>query len=91
MKQRALNRFSEKMGIPDEIFEKIPLITIHGTSKLTMEGRGAILEYTDSRISVDTTQSIVRIKGTALSITCLTRCFLEVQGQILTVEVGEEL
>lgn len=90
MKHHARKRFSEKLEAFQGIIDKEPQITLHGTHKLSIDIHGTILEYTDERIHVDTPSSIIAIHGRDLSITVLTKQCLEIQGKILSIEVGEE-
>lgn len=90
MAKPSVGRFAERMGLPEGVVGREPIICIFGTGKVTVEEHGSIFEYTPERIRVDSARGLVTILGSKLTITLFTKKCLEVTGNIKTVEVGTE-
>lgn len=89
MKHKLIGRMAEKMGAPEGVIGNSPLVSIFGTEKVTVEGHGAIFEYTQDRIRVDSADGLITVKGSNLTITFFSEQFMEITGIIKSVEVGE--
>ena len=63
-----------------------PRITITGTGELLLEGHKGILEYSEEQISVNGAGTIIKIRGSGLTLGAMTRRELLIQGQIISVE-----
>ncbi|MCQ2418324.1 MAG: YabP/YqfC family sporulation protein [Clostridia bacterium] len=90
MKHPSIGTMANRLGVPEGVVGKAPIISIFGTEKAAIEKHGAIFEYTPERIRVDSASGLVTISGKYLTITLFTKNCLEVTGEIRSVEVGAE-
>lgn len=74
------------LDLPDEIILNVPLITILGRSKISIENFKNILEYSNEKIRINTSCGILKIEGSNLLLMELTKTKLLIKGSLLKFE-----
>lgn len=79
-------KVTEVLELPKEIVLNIPRFTMLGNSDLVIENFKGVIEYSDSRIRVNSGIGIVKITGSSLIIREITSEDIMVSGDITSVE-----
>ena len=77
---------TEALSLPKDIVMNLPLIFITGNSELSIENFKGVIEYTDSRVRINTTCGILKIEGKSLSLKRISSEGLTLAGLIVKVE-----
>ena len=73
------------LALPEEIVLDLPLITLIGGGELSLENHKGIIEYTETRLRVNTAAGVFRLEGKRLVIKQLTAERILVRGAIDTI------
>ncbi len=83
---RAVARLTELMDIPGEPALGVARVTVTGGHKVQIENHRGLLEYEADRITVNTMDVPVRIRGQGLEIAAMSDLELAVTGKVDGVE-----
>lgn len=83
---KAIARLTEMLDIPGEPALGVARVTVTGGHKVNVENHKGLLEYENDRITVNTSDVPVRIRGTNLEISAMSDLELAVTGKISSVE-----
>jgi len=81
-----LERLSKRLALPADVFSSACIMTVTGRYCLQLENYKSIVEYTDSRIRVQTKQCVVVVSGTQLRIAFFTDEEMQIEGRIGRIE-----
>lgn len=84
----TLNDISDRLGLPKDILTDLPLISITGTTEITVDNFKNIKGFTDTQIILSTKDKYIILSGSALEITHLTKETVTVKGTIKKLEFG---
>ncbi len=84
-KVRLRQRISQTLALPEDVLLDLPRITLCGNRELEVENFKNILEYLESSIALNCSDSILRLTGSKLEITSITDDFIHVKGNISSV------
>ena len=87
-----LEKWLERLDLPDEPVPGRTVVEIAGCERVLIEKHYGVIEYGQQLISVRVTFGVVRVSGSCLELTQMTRSQLVVSGQIhgLLLERGGE-
>ncbi len=74
------------LELPEEIMLNLPLITLIGKTKLSIENYKNIIEYSMIKIRISTTVGIISITGNNLFLKEITKTIIIVSGNIVNFE-----
>ncbi|MCT4605277.1 MAG: sporulation protein YqfC [Marinisporobacter sp.] len=80
---------SELLELPKDIMLDLPRITLLGDLQLYIENHKGIIEYSETRIRVNTKSGVIRITGKDLSIKTIVTEEIIVVGQVKNIEFIE--
>ncbi|QZY56550.1 sporulation protein YqfC [Crassaminicella profunda] len=80
---------SELLELPKDIMLDLPRITLLGKLQLYIENHKGIIEYSDTRIRVNTKSGVIRITGRELSIKTIVTEEIIICGQVENIEFIE--
>ncbi|MCT4621200.1 MAG: sporulation protein YqfC [Marinisporobacter sp.] len=80
---------SELLELPKDIMLDLPRITLLGDLQLYIENHKGIIEYSETRIRVNTKSGVIRITGKDLSIKTIVTEEIIIGGQIKNIEFIE--
>ncbi len=83
---RAVARLTEMLDIPGEPALGVARVTVTGGHKVHIENHRGLLEYEADRITVNTMDVPVRIRGRGLEIAAMSDLELAVTGKVDGVE-----
>ena len=78
-----MEKLSEMLELPKEVFLGIPKMTLIGNSSLLVENCKGIVEFENEKIRLNTAKGLVKIQGEHLIIKEITS-----EGIIVTGEIG---
>ena len=81
-----LEAISESLSLPEEILAGAPILNIHGRNSLLLENYKKVLEYTGTRIRIQTKLYYVNISGNVLKIQYYTKDEMRVDGVFKCIE-----
>ncbi|MBR6400457.1 MAG: sporulation protein YqfC [Firmicutes bacterium] len=79
---------ADNLDIPKEVLMNIPVITVSGKDEMTIENFKDIRDFSEEHITINTKISKVKLTGTGLEISYLTKETLTVKGCFKTLEFG---
>lgn len=82
------NQVSKALDLPEEVINDLPVITLVGKGKVSVENFSGLVEYTNERIRLGTSSGIVVIEGTELMAKSMTLELIVIQGNIRGVSFG---
>lgn len=85
-KARLMEKFTEMLELPKEIVLNIPKITIVGNGDMIIENYKGIIEYSDTRIRINTGIGTIRMNGSRLVIREITSEDIIISGEIQALE-----
>lgn len=85
-KSSIKNSVSETVNIPKDVLLGVPLIRLIGREELYIENYRGILEYTDTKIRIQTKIGQVQLSGRNLEIIYYTNDEMKVSGWIEHLE-----
>lgn len=88
MRQEILNRFSERIRIPEEIVTGSCCMTVTGQREVIIENYKSILEYQSERLVILTRQGRMEICGKRLEISYYGKEEMKIIGKIETLSFG---
>ncbi len=74
------------LELPEEIMLNLPLITFTGRTNMSIENYKNIVEYSQKRIRISTTDGVITIDGINLSLKELTKNLIVIDGKISNLE-----
>lgn len=74
------------LELPEEIMLNLPLITFTGRTNMAIENYKNIVEYSQKRIRISTTDGVITIDGINLSLKELTKNLIVIDGKISNLE-----
>ena len=74
------------LELPEEIMLNLPLITFTGRTNMSIENYKNIVEYSQKRIRISTTDGVITIDGINLSLKELTKNLIVIDGEISNLE-----
>ena len=74
------------LDLPKEIMLNLPLITITGKNNMSIENYKNIIEYSQKKIRISTSEGIVSIEGTNLFLKELSKDLIVITGNISNIE-----
>ena len=74
--------FADVFELPAEAVSSFPVITLTGQVDMIVENYGGIIEYSDTRIMLNTAAGIIKIEGTGLDIKYMNSQCVTVKGVI---------
>lgn len=80
MKKPLSELISEKLDIPKDILMSIPRITAVGNRELVIENYFSLYEYTSDVIKIKAPDYILKIDGTDLKLSLISREALKISG-----------
>ncbi len=80
--KRIKDRLSDLLELPKEIVKNLPLISIIGNEEITIENYKGVIEYTTSRIRINTSVGIFKIEGKNLLLKQITQESVTVSGLV---------
>lgn len=80
-------KLTEKTGLPKEIVLDYPKITLTGENQLEVENYKGIIEYSETKIRLNTFLYILIIEGNGLCFEHITGSFVSVRGKITNIGI----
>ena len=77
---------TELLSLPQEIVLNLPQITLTGAGSVNIENYKNIIEYTETKIRVNTTSGIILIAGYHLILKQITSEYITITGDIVHLE-----
>lgn len=87
MKKDFAATVGEKLALPPETMGEVPLVQICGKRRVSIENHRGILEYTDGVVKVAVKRGSILVQGSALTIARMTRRYVEISGNLRSVEL----
>lgn len=75
----------EKLMLPKDLMLGAPVVTVTGQTEAYVENYRGIIEYTQSRIKLQTKTSVIEVEGRSLNIGYYTNDEMKITGQILNI------
>ena len=75
-------KFADLLGLPKEITLNLPLVILTGRRELDIENYKGILEYTETKIRINTRAGLLVAEGNKLCLTQLTAENVKLRGDI---------
>lgn len=85
-KKGLREKFTEVLELPKELVLDLPKFTIVGNKDMMIENYKGVVEYSGTRIRVNTGLGVVRITGEGLQIREITSEDIIISGKIQAVE-----
>ena len=78
-------RIAEGLEIPEEALMDLPVITLRGRDRLTIENGRRILIFSDSFLKIGTRTGALSIEGEALELECIKKGYMSLKGRISAI------
>lgn len=85
-RESIAERASEYFDLPGGVVSNMPRIEISGGRQMLIEKHRGVLEYSREEISVNTLNSVVRIRGKGLEIRAMTADELLISGNFSGID-----
>ncbi|MCJ7855881.1 sporulation protein YqfC [Lachnospiraceae bacterium NSJ-143] len=82
MAKNIRRTFAEVFELPAEAVCALPVITLTGQVDMIIENYGGILEYSDGKITLNTSAGILKIEGSTLDIKYMNSQCISIKGAI---------
>lgn len=79
------SKIAEKLNIPEDIADGIPIVTIMGKNEVYVENYKGIIEYETDYIKIQTKCSRIIFQGKNLQIQYYTNVDMKITGELETV------
>ena len=79
------SKIAEKLNIPEDISDGLPIVTITGKNEVYVENYKGIIEYENNRIKIQTKCSRIIFQGKNLQIQYYTNVDMKITGELETV------
>ena len=79
-------QMTDLLSLPKEIILNLPQVILTGTNEVSVENYKNIIEYTETKIRINTTSGILLILGHGLALKQITAEYITVVGEVVTVE-----
>lgn len=83
---KAITKLTELLDIPGEPALGVARVTVTGGHKVNVENHRGLLEYETDRVTVNTSDEPIRIRGAGLEISAMSDLELVVTGKISSLE-----
>lgn len=80
-------RIDKILEMPEEVYSKIPKLTITGFNEMILENYKGILEYEEFYASISTYIGILNINGFNLNLEKMTNDDIKITGKIESIEL----
>ena len=77
---------TELFSLPKEIIMNLPQIILTGNTEVSIENYKNIIEYTDSKIRINTNSGVLLLEGNTLSLKQITAEHVTITGDIAKLE-----
>ena len=77
---------TELLSLPKEITLNLPQVILTGSSETVIENYKNIIEYTETKIRINTNSGILMIMGYSLRLKQITAEYITVVGEIVKLE-----
>jgi len=74
------------LELPREVVSNLPIITQIGTDEFNIENYKSLVEFSDDRVRILTSNGMLRVEGRKLLIKKMTDEYLQITGQIQKYE-----
>lgn len=81
-KKKILEKTERALDVSTGLLQNLPNITVFGTSAIEIDNFKGLLDFTQSSVRINTTDSILRIDGIGLSIAFMTDETVCIKGTI---------
>ncbi|MCL2699115.1 MAG: YabP/YqfC family sporulation protein [Defluviitaleaceae bacterium] len=81
-----LKKLSGMFDLPHEVTRNLPLITITGSERVSIENFKGVIEYTEERVRINTPCGVLRIAGRGLALKQVTSENILVTGGVTGLE-----
>ncbi|MCF0125844.1 MAG: YabP/YqfC family sporulation protein [Clostridia bacterium] len=85
--KKNINRLDRLLELPQEVYSKIPKLTITGFDEMIIENFKGILEYEEFYVRINTYIGIVNINGYGLTLENMTNDDIKVKGKIESIDI----
>ena len=79
-------QMTDLLSLPKEIMFNLPQVTLTGTGEVNVENYKNIIEYTETKIRINSTSGVLLIVGYGLVLKQITAEYITVTGEIVTIE-----
>jgi sporulation protein YqfC len=86
IKNAAKQKLIEAFSLPAEVMMDLPVLHMTGNTEFYIENYKNILEFTEAQIKMNTKGGVVKIAGSRLCLTHISRDGVRVKGRITCVE-----
>lgn len=86
VKKTVGEKVADALELPKDILLNTPRLAVFGNKELTIENYKGVLEYTETKIRLNTTQYVLVIWGSELSIKNIATEMITVYGKISNIE-----
>lgn len=83
---KMLDRLTEISGMPKDVTQGAPILTMTGRTELLVENYRGILEYADALIRLRTGAGVLRVEGSRLRVEYYTAVEMKITGRIRSVQ-----
>ncbi len=85
-KRKFINSVSDRLEIPRDVIGNEARITLMGNGLIHIEGFSGILEYDEAKTLIGIKDGVVGIYGKDITISLITEEFIELKGDMKTIE-----
>ena len=79
------SKIAEKLNIPEDIAEGLPIVTVTGKNEICVENYKGIIEYSQNCIRIQTKVNRITFSGKKLEIIYYTNADMKIVGDIETI------
>lgn len=79
-------QLTELLALPKEIILNLPQIILTGSGELSIENYKSIIEYTESKVRINTNSGVLLVEGNGLGLKQITAEHIIVVGNIAKLE-----
>lgn len=81
-----MEQLSKRLSLPADVFTSACVLTVTGRYRILIENYKGIIEYTESRIRIQTKQCVLMVAGSDLRIAFFTDEEMQIEGRIHCIE-----
>ncbi len=81
-----MEQLSRRLSLPADVFTSACILTVTGRYRILIENYKGIIEYTESRIRIQTKQCVLMVAGSDLRIAFFTDEEMQIEGRIHCIE-----
>ena len=86
VKKTMGEKVADALELPKDILLNMPKFSVFGNKELVLENYKGVLEYTDTKVRLNTTQYILEVTGCELCIKNIATEMITVYGKISNIE-----